>query len=119
LFGRAQIVAGDHDPVGVRMAVQVHELGLFEGGLDGVLAAGLVGWVPVSDCRSSGDVQGLAFFGELGVIEAVSRFLFTGVDFALPAGYGNAAAFDCVGSVLSGRQKRRWDCGDDKCGKSV
>src|SRR5207249_4721511 len=61
----SQVVAGDHDPVWMRMGVQVHVLGLIERRLHGVVARRLVGGIPIGDGGAGGDVQRVAVFGEL------------------------------------------------------
>ena len=85
LLGRAQVVAGDHDAVRVRVIVEVHVLRFVERRLHRVVAGRHVGGIPVGDGGTGGDVQDLAVRGELRVVQDLSSLLLVGVDLPGPA----------------------------------
>jgi hypothetical protein len=64
LLGRSQIVAGDHDTVGMRMVVQVHELWFQECRSHRVVAGCLVGGIPIRHRRARRDVKRFTLGGE-------------------------------------------------------
>src|SRR5207342_2487632 len=95
------VVAGDHDPVRVRVIVQVHVLRFLERRLDGVVAGRLVGRVPVGGGRAGGDVQAATLRGELGVVQRLPVLFFVRIDLARPARGGNPTAGDRPGGLLA------------------
>jgi hypothetical protein len=60
LLAGTQVVTGDHYAVRMRVAVEVHILGFVEDRLDGVIAGGFVGRVPVGDGRAGNDMEAFA-----------------------------------------------------------
>src|ERR1700684_4466478 len=95
-----QLMAGDENAIGMRMAVQVHVFRLSECGRYRVVASRLVGWIPVLRSRAGGDVQHTALLGQLGVIDRLSRLLRSGVDRSYPAGHRDATACNGARSIL-------------------
>ena len=65
----AHVVAADEDPVRVRVAVQLHELGLEERRLHRVVAARRVRRIPERRRRTGRHVERVAFLHELRVVE--------------------------------------------------
>jgi hypothetical protein len=101
LLVRAHVVAADEEPVGMRVVVQVHVLGLRERCLDRVAAGRGVGAVPVAHRGSRRHVQRIAILRELRVLQLHASARFGSVDLAHPAGDLDAAIGDGAGLFLT------------------
>ncbi len=114
LVVRPHPVAPDDDSVRVRMVVEIHVLRLIEGRTDRVAPRSGVRRVPVGDRGTGGDVEALSHRGKPGIVQHLPLRGFLGIDFSLPAGYGDAAVGDRTGCVLRlsirCRQRQREGC---------
>src|SRR6185369_7826626 len=89
-----EVVTRDHYPVRMGRIIKVHILRFRELRRDGVIPTRFVLRVPVSNSRTSGDVQVIAFFCEFGAHERHPGQLFFGVNLSGPSRYGDAATGD-------------------------
>src|SRR5215472_61272 len=99
LLGSSQLVAGDHDAVRVRMAVQVHVFRLLERRLDRVVAGRFVGGVPIGHRRTGSDMEPTTLLRELCVIQRLSGSFLVCIDLAGPSRGRDAASFHLTGGL--------------------
>ena len=94
MAGAAEIGAGDHDAVRMRVIVEAHVIRFGKRRLHGVVAGGAIGRVPIRNGGTGADGQHAAFFRQARVGQHLAGLLFLRVNLSLPALGENAAVLD-------------------------